>query len=319
MCRYLIVSVTISAMLYGCGGSQPSIGAPVVTSDIGDSRPYHKTFHFTGGDQRFTVPAGVKTLNIVARGAAGGGLSGNYYSADYYEYFGRGGRVEAIIPVRPGETLHVFVGGQGSTIGGFNGGGNPGGDPSSRDYCYGGGGASDVREQGHGLRSRMLVAAGGGGQGCTLRGYYLGRFVYGGKGGPDAGQDGGSYYSVMGGSGGTQTSGGAGGTGGRSGRYQAKSGKSGTFGRGGSGGKGSFRPSCNPSNYSCAGGGGGGGGGGYYGGGGGGAGIGNYSVGFPGGGGGGGSSYVEPSAIKMRFWRGWKNATGDGLVVLSWQ
>ncbi|MFY9665140.1 MAG: hypothetical protein WAK19_11895 [Candidatus Cybelea sp.] len=59
---------------------------------------------------------------------------------------------------------------------------------------------------------------------------------------------------------------------------------------------------------------GGGGGGGYYGGGGGGGG------GFAanGGGGGGGSSYVEPIAIEPRMWQGWKNATGDGLVVFSW-
>ena len=51
------------------------------------------------------------------------------------------------------------------------------------------------------------------------------------------------------------------------------------------------------------GGGGAGGGGGYYG----------------GGGGGGGSSYVEPSAIKSRVWPGWKDATGDGLIVIDWQ
>ncbi|MFY9720345.1 MAG: hypothetical protein WAK16_11965 [Candidatus Cybelea sp.] len=57
--------------------------------------------------------------------------------------------------------------------------------------------------------------------------------------------------------------------------------------------------------------GGGGGGGGYYGGGG-----GEGAVGYWGGG--GGSSYVERSATDVHFWDGWKNATGNGLVVFSW-
>lgn len=35
--------------------------------------------------------------------------------------------------------------------------------------------------------------------------------------------------------------------------------------------------------------------------------------------GGGGSSYIEPSVKRFRLWRGWKTATGDGLVVISWQ
>ena len=43
-----------------------------------------------------------------------------------------------------------------------------------------------------------------------------------------------------------------------------------------------------------------------------------YCLGY-GGGGGGGSSYVEPSAISFKMWSGWRNATGNGLVVISWQ
>lgn len=43
-----------------------------------------------------------------------------------------------------------------------------------------------------------------------------------------------------------------------------------------------------------------------------------YGCAASGGGGGGGSSYVEPSAKNFRQWQGWKNATGDGLIVLSW-
>jgi hypothetical protein len=69
-----------------------------------------------------------------------------------------------------------------------------------------------------------------------------------------------------------------------------------------------------------AGGGGGGGGGGFYGGGGGGAGILDFSIGIgSGGGGGGGSSYVESTASDVHMWQGWKDAIGNGLVVLRWQ
>jgi hypothetical protein len=33
----------------------------------------------------------------------------------------------------------------------------------------------------------------------------------------------------------------------------------------------------------------------------------------------GGSSFAEPSATQVRFWENWKDATGNGLVVFSWQ
>jgi len=58
----------------------------------------------------------------------------------------------------------------------------------------------------------------------------------------------------------------------------------------------------------AAGGGGGGGGAGYA-----------SLYGGCGGGGGGGSSFAEPSARAVRMWPGWHSATGDGLVVFSWQ
>jgi hypothetical protein len=38
-----------------------------------------------------------------------------------------------------------------------------------------------------------------------------------------------------------------------------------------------------------------------------------------GGGGGGGSSYIEPAASKSHEWRGWKNATGNGVITIRWQ
>jgi len=304
-----------AALLAGCGGSQPPIGSVAPTSDSGDSLSHHKTFAYTGETQSFKVPAGVTKLSIVARGAAGAGESA---SNSLYNYAGRGGRVYAVIPVKPDEKLYIFVGGQGSTVGGYNGGGNPGSEASG-GTCYGGGGASDVRADGRGLGDRILVAAGGGGQGCEI---YVGegRAVFGGGGGPGIGQTGGGIYGAMGGAGGTQSQGGSGGSGGGSASGQGKNGQPGTLGQGGSGGAGGIEPYpyCNPSNYHCAGGGGGGAGGGYYGGGGGGGGAGESDYALPGGGGGGASSYVEPYATKVHLWRGWKNATGNGLVVFSW-
>jgi hypothetical protein len=303
-----------AAMLVACGGSQPPIGTPgaMLRSSIvaPDSLPYHKTFRFTGSEQRFRVPAGVKTITIVARGAAGG--SPTYYVARS----GRGGRVFAEIPVNAGETLHVFVGGagfevNGSRYGGFNGGGNPG---RCCEGSFGGGGASDVRRGGAKLSDRILVAGGGGGEG----GYENG----GGAGGPGGGSVGGAGGAGLygsgpggGGGGGTQSTGGAGGAG-EKGYDRGVHGQPGRRGYGGHGGLAGFGEGS-----STDGGAGGGGGGGYYGGGGGGGGTGGSGGGggSPGGGGGGGSSFIEPSAIQFHQWQGWKNATGNGLVVFSWK
>ncbi|MGA2759438.1 MAG: hypothetical protein ABSF08_03825 [Candidatus Cybelea sp.] len=299
-----------TAMLTGCSGI--GAGNGVVPADgTPDHLPGQRTFHYTGGAQDFKVPVGVTHITVVARGAAGGGY-GNYEGRDIQAF---GGRVRAIIPVRSGEKLVVFVGGQGSrSFGGFNGGGSGGGEPPC---CgYGGGGASDIRQRGDTLANRILVAGGGGGAEA------FGWPEYGGLGGKGGGIDGGagsngysggsygSYYGGYGGGGGTQNGGGDGGAPGYgSGGYGGDSGSSGSLGAGGSGGKGG-------GTSSYVGGGGGGGGGGYYGGGGGGGG-GGY-VGGPGGGGGGGSTYIEPSAYSARSWQGWKDATGDGLVVFSW-
>jgi len=309
-------TIGAAALLTACGGAQPPIGATTMRSDTADALPYHKTFHYTGSSQSFIVPAHVTQIDVDARGAGGGGKSGNHHG--YYEYFGRGGRVKALIPVTPSETLYIFVGGQGSTSGGFNGGGNPGSDPSRKAECFGGGGASDVRENGQSLSDRVLVAAGGGAQGCVFSGYD-GRYLFGGKGGRGVGQNGGSHYGAGGGFGGTQSGGGAGGSGGGSASGSGFDGESGSSGNGGNGGAGGLDPNCNPSNYLCQGGGGGGGGGGYYGGGGGGGGGGFSDYALPGAGGGGGSSYVEVIAPKTHLWRGWKTANGDGIVVFSWK
>jgi hypothetical protein len=303
-------------LLAGCGGNAGHI-ATVPANATGGALPYQHTFKYTDAEQSFVVPSGVTAITIVALGAAGAGYSyRDHYG--YHAYFGRGGRVYAIVPVTQSERLHVFVGGQGSITGGFNGGGNPGTSPSSNAPGYGGGGASDVRAGGDKLRDRILVVGGGGGQGWAL---HNGGLDFGGSGGGAIGGTGGGGYNSGyvggGGTGGTQRHGGSGGAGGKGdGSDAGAPGNPGALGAGGSGGNGGY--------YSGGydeGGGGGGGGGGYYGGGGGGGGTAGFAsvYGSAGGGGGGGSSYIEPYAYRFQSWQGWYTATHNGVVVFSWK
>ncbi|HLY03051.1 MAG TPA: hypothetical protein VKR56_11240 [Candidatus Cybelea sp.] len=109
--RYALgVSVAV-AMSVGCGhtgsGVVPIDGAP-------NSRPYHKSFYYTGAAQEFKVRAGVTQIEVIALGGKGAGSPVT-----------RGGRVGAVLPVTPGEELVVYVGGDSSgATGGFNGGAN---------------------------------------------------------------------------------------------------------------------------------------------------------------------------------------------------
>jgi hypothetical protein len=287
---------------------------------------HSQTFTFTGDKQQFQVPRGITQITVDASGA-----SGPYGASGYYctVIGGLGGLVKATIPVTPGETLAVFVGGEGTKgvacgseygngSGGFNGGGN-GGPASYGANGDGGGGASDVRQGGPALSDRIIVAGGGGGQGA----FDLGGSGAGGAGGGlrgGAGGIGGFPYGCpwpqlgRGGGGGTQQRGGRGGKGAPYyGGYEAgHPGHRGSLGAGGQGGMGgqSLR------GYDRPGGGGGGGGGGYYGGGGGGGGGGG-ETGCPGGGGGGGSSYVEPGATAIKDKKGGASP-GNGQVVIAW-
>lgn len=121
------------------------------------------TFNYTGAQQTFVVPAGVSTVHIDAQGAAG--WSGPTNSG------GLGGSAAGDLAVTPGQTLYIYVGGQGTAAnvdsvpagGGFNGGGNGMDNSAGPDYVGGGGGASDVRQGGTALANRKLVAGGGGG------------------------------------------------------------------------------------------------------------------------------------------------------------
>ncbi|MGA8797879.1 MAG: glycine-rich protein, partial [Candidatus Cybelea sp.] len=162
-CRFALGICAVAAMLGGCGSHSdngavlPSKSAvPPVGANKGI--PHHRSFYYTGREQRFRVPAGVKSIGVVARGGGGANATGSRASG------GRGGRVHAFIPVTPGEMLAIYVGGEGS---GMNGGFNGGADGGQKYYCNcpgaGGGGASDVRQGGDGLADRVLVVGGGGG------------------------------------------------------------------------------------------------------------------------------------------------------------
>ncbi len=220
-------------------------------------------FTYGGAEQTYTVPSGVTAVHVVAVGGTGG--SGVW--GDLTNEGGAGGVVTADVPVSPGETLYVEVGGNGAS-GGFNGGGASGDTP----FAGNGGGASDVRTVSRttpisaSADSRLLVAAGGGGAG-----YYLdaaGGAANEAAPSPFAGQPG------------TASGGGLGGVGDGN---AACDGAPGSIGAGGTGLWG-------------------GGGGGFYGGGsGGGVWDGMGACALEGGGGGGGFDYVVSQAENVTF------------------
>ncbi len=214
-------------------------------------------FFYAGASQDFTVPSNVFQVTIDAVGAPGGPSTDGTPG-------GLGGEATATIPVAPGETLQVNVGGDGQpgsttgpASGGFNGGGSGGTGVNNLNgggAGGGGGGASDVRQGGTDLGNRVVVAGGGGG------GSVSGSCDPGGTGG---GTSGGTTAicvdlsgSFVNGGPGTQTAGGS--------AYSTDGSTPGTFGAGGSGANGTANLLTLGASA-----GGGGGGGGYYGGGGG--------------------------------------------------
>jgi hypothetical protein len=249
----------------GAAAAIPVVTSIVAPTPLAAQSGNTVTFNFTGGVQSFVVPAGVTVLNVDVQGAGGGGPSPGPTPG------GNGGRVQAALPVTPGETLTIMVGGSG-TAGGFNGGGPPGG------LGFNGGGASDIRRG----ATRLIVAGGGGGSP---------NLELSGGGGSGGGLVGGSGSGLCGtgGGGGTQSAGGTGGVG------DGTTGSPGTSGTGGQGG-------AAPAGWTL---GGSGGGGGFFGGGGGGGCIGNRGTA-----GGGGSSFTDPSATSIVHTQGFKSGNG---------
>lgn len=231
------------------------------------------TLTYTGAAQTWAVPNNaVSPIQVECWGGQGGRATGNT-GTEWY-----GGYAKGSLAVTPGgETLNVYVGGQGvQPTAGWNGGGagqyNAGGDG------WGGGGGTDIRQGGTALANRKIVAGGGGGQ--------SGKSTRGGAGGNTTGTAGANVaYSgsgtAYGGGPGTQTAGGAGGAG----VGGAPSGNAGSLGQGANGTAGTYSQDVGS----------GAGGGGYYGGGSGGAIHFTDSSGFVNkhaAGGGGGSGYI---------------------------
>jgi hypothetical protein len=119
-----------------------------------------QTFTYTGTAQTFTVPAGVSSITVDARGAAGGESGGASYA---HAAGGMGARVQGTLAVTSGETLQVNVGGQGGTQGdekgGFNGGGFGGSDSNGNAPEVAGGGGGHLISAAASTRSPSVCSS----------------------------------------------------------------------------------------------------------------------------------------------------------------
>ena len=168
-------------------------------------------FDYTGNIQTFVAQQS-GNYRIEAWGASGGDI-GSYTG-------GKGAYTSGNLYLEEGDTLYVVVGGAGSNFvnGGYNGGGSLDSDQTA--FGSSGGGATDIRtyissdsawDNFDSLKSRIMVAAGGGGANNRGDGYGEGN---GGSGGTLEGKsgistnNGNSGYGYGIGEGGTQISGG---------------------------------------------------------------------------------------------------------------
>jgi len=245
------------------------------------------TFSCTGGEQSWTVPAGVDQATFVVEGAAGGGLG------DVPP--GLGGRAEATVAVTAGTVYTIVVGRQGQRPGGYW----PGVKPAQGGFGFGRGGDGGPSDS----TSSLGAGAGGGGSAVLLGTEVM--LVGGGGGGTAFGGDPGAGGGTTGGAGGPITDIGGGGGGGTAtgpgAGGQVRAGAHGNAGTGHDGGSGSAAAGADN-------GGGGGGGGGWFGGGGGGSGD------LANGGGGGGSGYAAPG-LSAELTAGVRS--GDGQVTVT--
>ena len=225
-------------------------------------------YDYTGNYETFTVPYD-GTYQIELWGASGGGPSDTSS--------GQGAYTKGAIHLKKGETFYVYVGekGKNNRKESFNGGGYGGAGSG-----WSGGGATDIRlihgewDNLEGLKSRIMVAGGGGGVANSTYNTAGGGSYAGGLTGYNGGYYSGHAYVNQEGKGGSQILGGAKGNNHHNGIGTAYAG---SFGKGGN------------NDTTSDGLGAGGGGGGYYGGGAGGA----TKNGGSGQGGGGGSSFIS--------------------------
>lgn len=268
------------------------------------------TFNYTGAKQTYTVPSGVTSIEVEVIGAQGGNAIGSavgWGDGDVDIKGGLGGRVICTLPVTPGESLEIYVGGQGGlSSGGFNGGGNPAICSGTEVIAAGGGGGSDIRQGGSEIGDRVVVAGGGGGASGNANTNYASPDFSGAGGGLMGANSSANAICTLGEGGGATT----GGNGGNNSCWcnGTEVAGAGSLGQGGN-------SICAPSGLStcsCDGTGctsGGGGGGGYYGGG---AGI-AYA------GGGGGSSYTSGSVTSVTHEQGYKEGNGQVIIRVPCQ
>ena len=269
------VSGTVCVTANSACGSSSSNCLNIVLQNSGGASG-SQTFNYTGSPQIFIVPGCINNVSFQVWGAQGG--------ANNSTPGGKGGYTVGTLAVSGGDTLHVYVGGQGAsnllcdgTPGGFNGGGGVALTCCSPSGARGGsgGGASDIRYGGNSLNDRVIVGAGGGGASNSTPGAYGGGLV---------GANGITYNGQQT-TGGTQNAGGNPG-----GNYSGCAlATAGTFGQGGRG----------DGNDA------GGGGGGWYGG------VGGANNGP----GGGGSSYYGGVTGGVSTAN---SRNGNGQIIISW-
>src|SRR5262245_53225709 len=109
MLRRKAVALTSAALLTTAGSLCTFVPAAHAGADAGFENPGQTTFH---------VPAGVCSITAQVEGAEGG-------KGGATPDPGKGGAITGTFAVTPGETLSIFVGGQGGDDGsaGVNGGG----------------------------------------------------------------------------------------------------------------------------------------------------------------------------------------------------
>ena len=100
----LLLACVLAALVLSIS---PARASAQPAPDASSSPAVAQSFGYSGSVQTYTVPAGVNSLQVSATGGSGTG----YYHADG----GAGGTVNATIPATPGQTLDIYVGGNGGT------------------------------------------------------------------------------------------------------------------------------------------------------------------------------------------------------------
>lgn len=220
---------------------------------VGASVANPQTFAYSGAIETVIVPVGVTSAQVVLDGAAGGGAGGSASNQP-----GRGAEVTGTLPVTPGDTLEIGIGGKGQPNDGnqspgaggwgaapkYSGGNGGSGHGAFDSDASGGGGATTLAING----TVQVVAAGAGGASSSTLGQT--GWAGGSGGGEDGGHAGSSSVSSSGGGKGgapgtsfendrdgrSGSNPSAGGGGGGGGHFPGQGGRSSALGEGGGGG-----------------------------------------------------------------------------------